>query len=188
MSNIDALDKGLRHLFFLVLNSKIQETKSITKKYGFITGCGVYRYINKVYENGSQHNVLRAYAPLRDGLSPWFDINFRLHSYTGNGRNEQRLVSHNGVIVSWINLEDVYLELFIEEAPNEETSENTKVLIDDEGEVLEYISNEADYFYMRSKELKESDNVPTNSLKAPPKYDSEAYVDKICNIMGGKYD
>lgn len=182
MSNIITLDKGFRTLCELVLNSRLQNVKPIAKRYNLITGSGVIKHVNKVYENSTKHNVLRMYAPTPNGLEPWFDMNYRFHTYV-SGKNEQRLVNRNELIISWINLEDIYVELFIESAPTVETRYNTTILIDDNNELLEYLSDEAEYFYMRSMDLKKQDDVPSNSLEAPPKYDSFAYVDRICSMM-----
>lgn len=185
MSNIGTLDKGFRTLCQLVLNSKLQSIKPIAKRYGFITGSGVVKYVNKTYDNGKKHNVLRMYAPTQNGLEPWFDMNYRFHTYVSN-KNEQRLVNRNELIISWINLDDIYIELFIESAPTIETRYNTTIITEDSNELLEWLSDEIDYFYMRSMDLKKQDNVPSNSLEAPPKHDSFAYVDKICSIMNGE--
>lgn len=185
MNNVITLDKGFRTLCELMLNSKLPSVKPIAKRYGLITGSGVIKHVNKVYENGTRHNVLRMYAPTCNGLEPWFDMNYRFHTYVSD-KNEQRLVNRNELVISWINLEDIYIELFIELAPTIETKTNTTILIEDSNELLEWLSDEAEYFYIRSMELKKQDDVPSNSLEAPPKHDSFAYVDKICSMMNGE--
>lgn len=186
MSNYTMLEKGFRTLCSLVLKSRLQNIKPIAKRYDLITGSGSVKYVNKTYDNGKKHNVLRMYVPTRNGLEPWFDMSYRFHTYVKEP-NEQHVVSKDNLIITWINLENVYIELFIEHAPSFETSSNTSILIEDEDELYENLSDEAEYFYMRSTELAKSDNVPTNLLTAPPKPDSVAYVDKICAIMGGNY-
>ena len=57
--------------------------------------------------------------------------------------------------------------LFIESAPTIETKYNTTIITEDSHELLEWLSDEIDYFYMRSIDLKKQDNVPSNSLEAP---------------------
>lgn len=154
MDNIKLIRNGLRNLYALILNSKDKDIKELIDKDIRLSGVPRIKLVNKITD-GRRYNVIRLYV--RDGGkdTTFVDLTWGYAEYTRAAGNPRTVVTNNQVI-SWINLDNLYIRLFIEKSPMFEDTSNTQVLIDDMDEVVEMLADDADYFYVKCKGIRES--------------------------------
>lgn len=183
MDEYSIMQKGIQDIVRIIRTSRVHNIRQLSALTNRINGTVFLKHVNKTVktDNGNiSYNVIRIYAPTSSGCYPWIDLRFRFREYVKDKKPTQ--VIAKDVIHSWVNLEDCYVEFFLEEAPMYENSENTRVLINEETDVYEMIVDEANYFYLRCQDIKSkhTDTTP------PTKDDSVANVFELCDIMKGK--
>jgi hypothetical protein len=154
MDNIKLIKDGLRNLYPLILNSKDKNIKELIDDSIELNGAPCIRYINKKTDN-SKYNVIRLYLERNGTKTNFVDVNWGFAEYNKHA-NKQRVIEAQNQVISWINLDKVYIKLFLEKSPKSEDSSNTQVIIDNTDDVIEMIDNEAQYFAIRCKEIRES--------------------------------
>lgn len=154
MDNIKLIRNGLRNLYALILNSKDKDIKELIDNDIRLKGVPYIKLVNKITDK-SRYNVIRLYLREDDEDSIFVDLNWGFAEYTRAASKPRIAITHDQVI-SWINLDNIYVRLFLEKSPKFEDASNTRVLIDNMDDVVEMLANEADYFYIRCKEIRES--------------------------------
>ena len=154
MDNIKLIRNGLRNLYALILNSKDKNIKELIDNNIRLKGVPYIKLVNKITDK-SRYNVIRLYLR-EDGKDTVFvDLNWGFAEYVKEANKPRIVITHNQVI-SWINLDNIYIRLLLEKSPKFEDAFNTQVVIDDMDYVIEMLDNEADYFYIKCKEIRES--------------------------------
>lgn len=154
MDNIKLIRDGLRNLYALILNSKDENIKGLIDNDIRLKGVPYIKLVNKITDK-SRYNVIRLYLREDNKDIIFADLNWNFAEYTRAASKPRIAITHNQVI-SWINLDNLYIRLFLEKSPKFEDASNTQVLIDNMDEVIEMLENEADCFYLKCKEIRES--------------------------------
>lgn len=156
MDNIKLIRNGLRNLYALILNSKDKNIKELIDNNIRLKGVPYIKLVNKITDKFS-YNVIRLYLR-EDGKDTVFvDLNWDFAEYTRVASKPRITVTRNQVI-SWINLDNIYIKLFLEKSPKFEDASNTRVIINNMSDVIEMLENEADYFYIKCRDIRESYN------------------------------
>lgn len=187
MTDYEKIVKDFFNMCLIIRSSKNPECKSLMRAVGWINGQPYIHSILKI-TGEKRYNAIRVYAPTGRGNVPWFDFTYQFCNYVDKPK-EQRVVTNNGQLISWINLEDVYIMLYIEKAPIEEDQTNTKRNSIEQDDIFESLVDEATYFNVRCKELstEEKESVHPSDLEPPPKFDSVMLdITKMCSLMKGE--
>ena len=153
MDNIKLIRNGLRNLYALILNSKDKKIKELIDNIR-LKGVPYIKLVNKITDK-SRYNVIRLYLREDDKDTVFVDLNYGFAEYVKEANKPRIVITHNQVI-SWINLDNIYIRLFLEKSPKFEDASNTQVVIDNMDCVMEMLENESDYFYIKCKEIRES--------------------------------
>ena len=154
MDNVKLIRNGLRNLYALILNSKDKNIKELIDNDIRLKGVPHIKLVNKITDK-SRYNVIRLYLREDDKDIIFVDLNWSFAEYT-RAASPPRIVIAQKQVISWINLDNLYIRLFLEKSPKFEDASNTQVLIDNMDKVIEMLENEADYFYLKCKEIRES--------------------------------
>lgn len=167
MDRSETINKGLHDLYLLLLNSKDELVKDMISNTS-IRGKVSFSFINK-REEKSKYNIIRMYVEKNNKKENLIDINWGFAEYSKHA-SKQRVTVSNNQVISWINLDNMYIKLILEKSPKEETNQNTILIHKTTEDVIEMLDNEAEYFEMKCREIRKNCNYLENSS---PSYNFE---------------
>ena len=153
--------------------------KSFARLTDDIVGTQYYRVCRK-----NKKDFIRVYVPTRSGNMPYVDIMPRIRTYTE--RPKPTRVVKTDIISSWVNLDDLYIEVFISDECSKDWMESIEEI---DLDVAGYIIKKLDSFreYIERHKNDEPDATPPHKADEAPKHTMRGVSDfnTVCLLMSG---
>ncbi len=153
--------------------------KSFARLTKDIVGSPYYKVCRK-----NKKDFIRVYVPTRSGNMSYIDMTPRIRTYTCKPRPTR--VVKTDIVLSWINLDDLYIEVFI----SDECSKNWMDSVEEiDSDVAGYIINKINSFreYVERHKNDEPDTTPPHKADAAPDHTMRGMSDfnTVCLLMSG---
>lgn len=179
MGDRQLIEEGLNKIVSEVRSkAKFLFDKSFTQLTNDIVGSHYCKVCRK-----NKKDFIRVYVPTRSGNMPYIDITPRIRTYTSKPKPTR--VVKTDIILSWINLDDLYIEVFISDECSKDWMDSIEVI---DSDVAGYIINKINSFreYIERHKNDEPDMTPpqkADNLKHTVRGVSD--FNTVCLLMSG---